>query len=84
MPHLFSIRSRALLKELINYNSQGNFDRISAMGMLMLLREDIMITYQGDISRERAEKMSANYLGNDTFFEKNFKSSKFSKNSFIV
>ena len=38
VPRLFTVRNRALLKELINYNSEGNFDRISAMGMLMLLR----------------------------------------------
>lgn len=40
VPRLFTVRNRALLKELINYNSEGNFDRISAMGMLMLLREE--------------------------------------------
>ena len=38
VPNLYKIRSRALLKELITYNNEGNFDRISAMGMLMLLR----------------------------------------------
>lgn len=52
VPRLFTVRNRALLKELINYNSEGNFDRISAMGMLMLLREDRMIRYQGDVSKE--------------------------------
>lgn len=83
IPSLFQLRSRALIKELINYNQQGNFDRISAMGMLMLLREDRMITYQGDVSREKQEKASADYLGNDPFFERNYKSSKFSKNSYF-
>lgn len=58
IPALFTLRSRALIKELINYNSEGNFDRISSMGMLMLLREDKMITYQGNISREKQEKAS--------------------------
>jgi hypothetical protein len=38
IPTLYKIRSRALLKELITYNNEGNFDRVSAMGMLMLLR----------------------------------------------
>ena len=52
VPRLFTVRNRALLKELINYNSEGNFDRISAVGMLMLLREDRMIRYQGDVSKE--------------------------------
>lgn len=73
VPALFSVRSRALIKELINFNNEGNFDRISAMGMLMLLREDKMITYQGNISKERQERESASYLGNDPFFSRNYK-----------
>lgn len=72
VPRLFTVRNRALLKELINYNSEGNFDRISAMGMLMLLREDKMIKYQGDISKEKQEKANNNYDGNDLFFKKNY------------
>ena len=72
VPRLFTVRSRALLKELINYNSEGNFDRISAMGMLMLLREDRMIRYQGDVSREKQERASNSYDGNDPFFSKNY------------
>lgn len=73
IPALFTVRSRALIKELINFNNEGNFDRISAMGMLMLLREDKMITYQGNVSRERQERESASYLGNDPFFSRNYK-----------
>ena len=72
VPRLFTVRNRALLKELINYNSEGNFDRISAMGMLMLLREDRMIRYQGDVSKEKQEKANNNYDGNDLFFKRNY------------
>lgn len=72
VPRLFTIRNRALLKELINYNSEGNFDRISAMGMLMLLREDRMIRYQGNISKEKQEKANSSYDGNDPFFKRNY------------
>lgn len=72
VPRLFTVRNRALLKELINYNSEGNFDRISAMGMLMLLREDRMIIYQGDVSKERQERANNNYDGNDPFFKRNY------------
>ena len=72
VPRLFTVRNRALIKELINYNSEGNFDRISAMGMLMLLREDKMIRYQGDVSREKQEKASSDYAGNDPFFNRNY------------
>ena len=83
VPRLFTVRNRALLKELINYNSEGNFDRISAMGMLMLLREDRMIRYQGNVSREKQEKANEDYAGNDPFFKRNYDfklNSKFSKN----
>ena len=72
VPKLFTIRSRALLKELIGYNSEGNFDRISAMGMLMLLREDKMILYQGDLDRSKPDANSDSYLGNDPFFKDNY------------
>lgn len=34
------IRSTAYLEELIAWNADGNFDRVSAMGMLMILREE--------------------------------------------
>lgn len=72
VPRLFTVRNRALLKELINYNSEGNFDRISAMGMLMLLREDKMIRYQGDVSKEKQERANNRYDGNDPFFKRNY------------
>ena len=72
VPRLFTIRNRALLKELIQYNSEGNFDRISAMGMLMLLREDRMIAYQGNISKEKEDEANSTYLGNDPFFKNNY------------
>ena len=72
VPRLFTVRNRALLKELINYNSEGNFDRISAMGMLMLLREDRMIRYQGDVSKEKQERANNNYDGNDPFSKRNY------------
>ena len=70
--NLYTLRSRALIKELILYNSEGNFDRISAMGMLMLLREDKMILYNGEVSKNKEETASASYLGNDPFFKNNY------------
>lgn len=73
VPRLFTVRNRALLKELINYNSEGNFDRISAMGMLMLLREDKMIKYQGNVGRDRQENAKNSYDGEDPFFKRNYR-----------
>ena len=72
VPNLYTLRSRALIKELILYNSEGNFDRISAMGMLMLLREDKMILYNGNVNKDKEELASSSYLGNDPFFKKNY------------
>lgn len=72
VPRLFTVRNRALLKELINYNPEGNFDRISAMGMLMLLREDKMIKYQGNVGRDRQENAENSYDGEDPFFKRNY------------
>lgn len=69
---LFQVKNRALLKELIQYNTEGNFDRISAMGMLMLLREDKMILYQNNINQDDIEKANKDYAGNDSFFNKNY------------
>ena len=66
------IRNRALLQELSQWNSDGNFDRVSALGMLMLLREEKMILYQGDMSKVN-EKVSSDYLGNDPYFTNNFR-----------
>ena len=72
IPRLFTVRNRALLKELITYNPNGNFDRISAMGMLMLLREDKMIRYQGYVGKDKYDRNSVSYLGNDPFFTNNY------------
>ena len=68
------IRSRALLQELSQWNVDGNFDRVSALGMLMLLREDKMITCGGDVNKTKTTYTSSNYLGNDPFFTNNYDS----------
>ena len=38
--NLHTLRGIAYIEEAIKWNSDGNFDRVSAMGMLMILRED--------------------------------------------
>lgn len=37
----FRLRQRALMYELIKYDGQANCDRVSALGMLMILKEDM-------------------------------------------
>ena len=73
IPNLYHIQSRALLQELISFNSEGNFDRVSSLGMLMLLREDKVITNKGDFEHKEVQTKDPNYLGNDDFFEKNYR-----------
>ena len=73
IPNLYRLKNRALLEELINFTPEINVDRIRAMGMVMLYREEKMILYQGHMSADRESKASADYLGNDPFFEINYK-----------
>lgn len=68
------IRNRALLQELSQWNVDGNFDRVSSLGMLMLLREDRMITCGGDVNKTKSNYNTPNYLGNDPFFKNNYDS----------
>ena len=68
------IRNRALLQELSQWNVDGNFDRVSSLGMLMLLREDRMITCGGDVNKTKSNYNTPDYLGNDPFFKNNYDS----------
>jgi hypothetical protein len=70
--NLFFIRNRALLEELIAYNPEINVDRIRALGMVMLYREEKLILYQGKLNSDATEKEDRTYLGNDDFFNRNY------------
>ena len=70
--NLYFLRNKALIKELILFNPDINVDRIRALGMLMLYREEKIIMYQGDMKRT-SEEVSSDYLGNDPYFNNNFK-----------
>lgn len=72
IPRLYTLKSRALIKELIGYNSEGNFDRISAVGMLMLLREDKMIMFRGNV--DNSKENDKDNLANDPYFTTNYDS----------
>ena len=78
--NLYHIRNRALLEELIAFNPEINVDRIRALGMVMLYREEKMVLYQGNPSRDK-DVTPKDYIGNDPFFTNNYdnKFSKFSK-----
>lgn len=69
--NLFFIRNRALLEELIAFNPEINVDRIRALGMVMLYREEKMVLYQGNPAKDR-DKVPSDYIGNDPFFTNNY------------
>lgn len=66
------LRNRALIEELIAFNPEINVDRIRALGMVMLYREEKMVLYQGNPSRD-SEEVPKDYLGNDKFFTENYR-----------
>lgn len=78
--NLYLLRNRALIEELIAFNPEINVDRVRALGMVMLYREEKMILYQGNPNKD-SDTTPKDYLGNDPFFNSydNKKNSKFSK-----
>lgn len=73
VPNLFNIKNRALLKECILYTPlQGNYDRIRALGLVMLYREEKVVLYQGILDKGR-NYIPDDYIGNDKFFIDNYK-----------
>lgn len=70
---LHTIRSLAYLEELIKWNRDGNFDRVSAAGMLFILRED---RYKRIQSRKDNPEDDKESLANDKFFNKNYNTNR--------
>lgn len=68
IPNVMKIKSRALLKELSLWNSEGNFDRVSSCIMLMIKRQEVMIKYGGNPERQD----TGSDLADDDFFTKNY------------
>lgn len=66
--NLRRIRSLGYLEELYEYNDDGNFDRISAMGMVMILRQDRLKLTQSLTSGEIEEE----YIEEDKFIKENY------------
>ena len=71
VPNLTFLKSRALIDELVNYDPVRNFDRIRALGMVMLYRQEKIIMYQGDLSKT-GEQTTGTGLENDDFFKQNY------------
>ena len=67
-PNLYNIRNRALIKELIQWSPNGNYDRIMSLVQLILYREEKMIIYQGDLAR----KETASGMEADDYWQRNY------------
>lgn len=65
--NLFYIRNRALLKELMLFNPLINVDRVRALGMLMLYRQEFVILYHGNMDGASV-RSSEPTLAEDPFF----------------
>lgn len=72
IPALYKLRNRALIEELEAFNPNINVDRIRALGMVMLYRQEKMIMFQGDMSRTINSGYDSSYAGNDDFFNNNY------------
>lgn len=67
---LHKLRGEGLIRELMGYKSVGNFDRVSALIMLMIIRED----RKKYIENKQKEKVKT--LLDDDFFSRNYKPHK--------
>lgn len=67
--NLYNIRNRALLEELIAFAPEKNVDRIRALGMVMLLREEKMVLWGGTVKKT---EHVVNKWDNDDFFKDNY------------
>ncbi len=66
------IKSLALLLEMSMWNAFGNFDRVSALGMLMLLREDKLRLMGGSYNGKDEDWSDPDDISNDEFWSNNF------------
>lgn len=67
--NIHSLRCIPLIKELMYWNKDGNFDRVSAFGMCMILREEL---FKHDVKETKNE---ASYT-NDPFWKRPFENKK--------
>ena len=61
--------NRAALEEARQWNPNSNFDRISALGILMIYRQERIVVTYGNVKEEHKVDSKAN----DPFFTKNYK-----------
>lgn len=67
IPNVMTIRNLALLKELSRYEPGLNVDRVRALGITMIMRNQIVVNYGGDFSKDDSYYESST----DDFFKRN-------------
>jgi len=70
------LRSPGIIRELIAFNPADNFDRVSALGMLLILVEDRYKTIKYSLAN--STKPNVSHLSEDNFFNKNYDYKNFS------
>lgn len=74
IPNLYFIRSRALLEELIQFSPEINVDRVRALGMVMLYRQEFIIKYGDSLTNPSSrEDLDKEDPAEDDFFSRNYK-----------
>lgn len=74
VPMIYTLKTRALIEEAIQFNPEINVDRIRAMGLVMLYREEYIIKYGDTLNKESREAIPKDDPSNDPFFMKNYDS----------
>jgi hypothetical protein len=77
------IKNMALLLELSQWNPWKNFDRVSALGMLMLLREDKLRLMGGKYDDRDSIEDDPDDILNDEYFKNNYKGNGVDIDSFM-
>lgn len=72
VPIIYTLKNRALIEEAIQFNPEINVDRIRAMGLVMLYREEYIIKYGDTLNKESREAIPKDDPSNDLFFKKNY------------
>ena len=78
IPNLYRIKNRALLKELVLWNPQGNYDRVMSLVQLMLYREEKMVLWHGDL---RHTEQNSSGMEKDDYWDKNYPGKKTQRNA---
>lgn len=72
IPILYTLKTRALIEEAIQFSPEINVDRIRAMGMVMIYRQEFIIRYGNNMNPKSREEAEKDNPGNDIFFQRNY------------